>query len=119
MTEACRVSIPLVPFQLAGDDAQNPLRRAMGAHANLKAARAEPSLVQCPAVTNFAQNLGFVHATVFEQQLAGLGPRDSSDAAHDAISRRAGFNQKASHALAPLSARQARKQLDEIGDIGE
>ena len=84
----------LIMPQDIGNRAQHPLRHAVGADADLKTARAEPGLVQCPAVADFAENLRLVHAAVFKDQFAWFGTGDGRDAADDAITRRAGIDKK-------------------------
>src|SRR4029453_2288534 len=88
---------------------QDPLRHAMGTNADLKSSRAQPRLVELPTVAHLAEHLRFWHAAVLENKLAGYGPGDGRDAAHNSRSRCSGIDQKASHALAPFPPRQARE----------
>src|SRR5262245_32281058 len=88
---------------------QDPLRHPMRAHSDLKSSRAQPRLVELPAVAHFTQHLHPRNAAVLENELARFGPCDRRDAARHAISRRSGIDQKASHSLATLRARQPRE----------
>src|SRR5574341_2262248 len=99
--------------------AQHAQRQAVGADADLKAPRAEPRLIERPTVAHFAEHLRFMHAAVFKDQLAGLGPGNRRNAAYDAITGRSGVDQKTSYSFAPFRSWQAREQLDEVRDIGE
>src|SRR5947208_7115395 len=91
----------------------------MGANPDLKSSRAQPRLVELPTVAHFAQHLRFWHPTVLENQLARFGPRDRRDAARNSISRRSRIDQKASHPLATLRARQAREQFHKVCNSSE
>ena len=53
----------------------------MGADTDLKSARAEPRLIERPAVADFAEHLRLGHPAIFENQFARLGAGDGRDAA--------------------------------------
>src|SRR5215468_10875344 len=98
---------------------QDPLRHAMRAHPDLKSSRAQPRLVELPAVAHFTQHLRLRNAAVVENEFARFGPRDRRDAARNPISRSSRIDQKASHSLAPLRAWQPREELHKIRHISE
>src|SRR5215510_321285 len=98
---------------------QDPLRHPMRAHSDLKSSRAQPRLVELPAVAHFTQHLRLRNAAVLENQLARFGSRDRRDAARNSISRSSGVDQKASHSFATLSAGQPREELHKVRHISE
>src|SRR6185503_6712035 len=75
---------------------QHALGFAMGANADLKPPRPEPGLIERPPLTDFTKHLRFVHAAVFKYQFARFRAGDRRNAARDAITRRAGVDQKTS-----------------------
>src|SRR5215468_10529373 len=98
---------------------QDPLRHAMRAHPDLKSSRAQPRLVELPAVAHFTQHLRLGNAAVLENKLARFGPRDRRNAARNSISRSSGVDQKAGHSFATLRAWQPRKELHKVRHISE
>src|SRR5262245_12065399 len=98
---------------------EDPLRHAMRAHPDLKPSRAQPCLVEFPAVAHFTQHLRLRNPAVLENEVARFGPCDRRDAARNAISRRSGIDQKASHSLATLRAWEPGKELHKVRHIGE
>ena len=108
----------LVAHQLT-HDAKHTLALAMGADTDLKAPSAEPCLIERPAVADFADHLRFMHPAIFEHQFARLGAADRRNAARDPVARRSGVDEKTGYTFAPRGSRQSRKELHEVGDIGE
>src|SRR5215475_3434371 len=98
---------------------QYPLRHPMRTHSDLKSSRAQPRLVELPAVAHFTQHLRLRNSAVLENEFARFGSRNRRDAARNPISRSSRIDQKASHSLAPLRAWQPREELHKIRHISE
>src|SRR5215475_15852149 len=91
----------------------------MRAHPDLKSSRAEPRLVELPALAHFTQHFRLRNAAVLENELARFGPRDRRNAARNSISRSSGVDQKAGHSFATLRAWQPREELHKVRHISE